>query len=63
MLPTLNEQADKDSTDIVHSYIDFVLGGLLATKNTILQVNIKQNETHGISEISEQKKLANTGSE
>ncbi len=36
MLPTPNEQVDKDSTDIAHSYIDFVLGGLLATKNTIL---------------------------
>ncbi|WP_210379989.1 hypothetical protein, partial [Borreliella garinii] len=43
MLPTPNEQVDRDSTDIAHSYIDFVLGGLLATKNTILQVNIKQN--------------------
>ncbi len=43
MLPTPNEQVDKDSTDIAHSYIDFVLGGLLATRNTILQVDIKQN--------------------
>ncbi|WP_233780295.1 DUF228 domain-containing protein [Borreliella bavariensis] len=38
-----NEQVDKDSTDIAHSYIDFVLGGLLATKKTILQVHIKQS--------------------
>ncbi|WP_367604261.1 hypothetical protein AB1P06_05680 (plasmid) [Borreliella burgdorferi] len=43
MLPTSNEQVDKDSTDIANSYIDFVLGGLLATKKTILQVNIKQS--------------------
>ncbi|PRR60130.1 hypothetical protein [Borreliella burgdorferi] len=43
MLPTPNEQVDKDSTDIAHSYIDFVLGGLLATRKTILQVNIKQS--------------------
>ncbi|MBB6032070.1 hypothetical protein HNR35_001073 [Borreliella spielmanii] len=43
MLPIPNEQVDKDSTtNIAHSYIDFVLGGLLATKKTILQVNIKQ---------------------
>ncbi|APS99110.1 hypothetical protein Bmayo_06010 (plasmid) [Borreliella mayonii] len=43
MLPTPNEQVDKDSTDIAHSYIDFVLGGLLATRKTILQVHIKQS--------------------
>lgn len=43
MLPTPNEQVDKDSTDIAHSYIDFVLDGLLATKKTILQVHIKQS--------------------
>ncbi|MBB6043771.1 hypothetical protein QIA34_07020 (plasmid) [Borreliella yangtzensis] len=43
MLPMPNEQVDTDSTYIAHSYIDFVLGGLLATKNTILQVNIKQS--------------------
>ncbi|WP_418909545.1 hypothetical protein QIA41_05940 (plasmid) [Borreliella sinica] len=43
MLPLPNRQVDTDSTDIAHSYIDFVLGGLLATKNTILQVNIKQS--------------------
>ncbi|WP_210375828.1 hypothetical protein [Borreliella garinii] len=43
MMPMPNECVDEDSTGIAHSYIDFVLGGLLATKNTILQVNIKQN--------------------
>ncbi|AHH11408.1 hypothetical protein bcCo53_001045 (plasmid) [Borrelia coriaceae] len=43
MLPMPNEQVDKDSTDIAHSYIDFVLGGLIATQNTILHVNIKQS--------------------
>ncbi|MBB6043409.1 hypothetical protein QIA34_07355 (plasmid) [Borreliella yangtzensis] len=43
MLPVPNEHVDEDSTGIAHSYIDFVLGGLLATKNSILQINIKQN--------------------
>ncbi|UPA08298.1 DUF1357 family protein (plasmid) [Borrelia hermsii DAH] len=43
MLPMPNEQVDKDSTDIAHSYIDFVLGGLLATQKTILRVDIKQS--------------------
>ncbi|WP_233709451.1 hypothetical protein [Borreliella bavariensis] len=43
MMPMPNERIDEDPTGIAHSYIDFVLGGLLATKNTILQVNIKQN--------------------
>ncbi|ACL34685.1 conserved hypothetical protein (plasmid) [Borreliella garinii PBr] len=43
-MPTPNEQVDKDSTDIVHSYIDFVLGGLLATKN-ILKLNFFINIT------------------
>ncbi|AYE37105.1 hypothetical protein DB313_06270 (plasmid) [Borrelia turcica IST7] len=43
MLPMPNEQVDRDSTDIAHSYIDFVLGGLIATKKTILKVNIKQS--------------------
>ncbi|WP_038363056.1 hypothetical protein [Borrelia persica] len=43
MLPMPNEQIDKDSTDIAHSYLDFVLGGLLATQNTILRVDIKQS--------------------
>ncbi|UPA13804.1 hypothetical protein [Borrelia turicatae] len=43
MLPTLNRQIDKDSSDIAHSYLDFVLGGLLATDNTILRVDIKQS--------------------
>ncbi|WP_028328253.1 hypothetical protein [Borrelia coriaceae] len=42
MLPMPNEQVDKDSTDIAHSYIDFVLGGLIATQNIILKVDIKQ---------------------
>ncbi|ACH94015.1 uncharacterized conserved protein (plasmid) [Borrelia duttonii Ly] len=43
MLPTPNEQIDTNSGDIAHSYIDFVLGGLLATQKTILQVEIKQS--------------------
>ncbi|WP_024655208.1 hypothetical protein [Borrelia hispanica] len=43
MLPTLNEHVDKNSSDIAHSYIDFVLGGLLATEKTILRVDIKQS--------------------
>ncbi|UPA18560.1 hypothetical protein [Borrelia puertoricensis] len=43
MLPIPNEQIDKDSTTIAHSYLDFVLGGLLATANTILRVDIKQS--------------------
>ncbi|ETZ17394.1 putative cytosolic protein [Borrelia duttonii CR2A] len=43
MLPTPNEQIDTNSSDIAHSYIDFVLGGLLATQKTILQVEIKQS--------------------
>ncbi|WP_418456579.1 hypothetical protein [Borreliella lusitaniae] len=43
MMPIPNEHVDKYLTGIAHSYIDFVLGGLLATKNSILQVNIKQN--------------------
>ncbi|WP_024653016.1 hypothetical protein [Borrelia persica] len=43
MLPTPNEQIDTNSSNIAHSYIDFVLGGLLATKKTILQVFIKQS--------------------
>ncbi|WP_445436321.1 hypothetical protein [Candidatus Borreliella tachyglossi] len=42
MLPMPNEQVDRDSTDIAHSYIDFVLGGMLATQKTILKVTIKQ---------------------
>ncbi|UPA18661.1 hypothetical protein [Borrelia puertoricensis] len=43
MLPMPNEQVDRDSTDIAHSYLDFVLGGLLATEKTILRVDIKQS--------------------
>ncbi|AHH11946.1 hypothetical protein bcCo53_000923 (plasmid) [Borrelia coriaceae] len=43
MLPMPNEQVDKDSTDIAHSYIDFVLGGLIATAKSILRVDIKQS--------------------
>ncbi|AHH04248.1 Putative cytosolic protein (plasmid) [Borrelia nietonii YOR] len=43
MYPTLNRQVDYDSSDIAHSYLDFVLGGLLATEKTILKVNIKQS--------------------
>nr|WP_274944881.1 hypothetical protein [Borrelia miyamotoi]WDE73263.1 hypothetical protein CNO14_07510 [Borrelia miyamotoi]WDE73384.1 hypothetical protein CNO14_07960 [Borrelia miyamotoi] len=43
MLPTLNRQVDYDSSDIAHSYLDFVLGGLLATDKTVLQINIKQS--------------------
>ncbi|AHH06935.1 Putative cytosolic protein (plasmid) [Borrelia crocidurae DOU] len=43
MLPTPNEQIDTNSSDIAHSYIDFVLGGLMATQKTILQVEIKQS--------------------
>ncbi|WP_434757155.1 hypothetical protein bpuCAU1_000988 (plasmid) [Borrelia puertoricensis] len=41
MLPMLNEQIDKNSSDVAHSYLDFVLGGLLAKANTILRVDIK----------------------
>ncbi|ATQ19149.1 hypothetical protein CNO13_07880 (plasmid) [Borrelia miyamotoi] len=43
MLPMPNEQIDKDSTDVAHSYLDFVLGGLIATGKSILRVNIKQS--------------------
>ncbi|WP_434757154.1 hypothetical protein bpuCAU1_000987 (plasmid) [Borrelia puertoricensis] len=43
MLPMLNKKVDEDSTDIEHSYLDFVLGGLLATEKTILRVDIKQS--------------------
>ncbi|WP_024654392.1 hypothetical protein [Borrelia hispanica] len=43
MLPTLNEHVDKNSSDIAYSYLDFVLGGLLATEKTILRVDIKQS--------------------
>ncbi|WP_024654625.1 hypothetical protein, partial [Borrelia hispanica] len=43
MLPTPNEQIDTNSSNIAHSYIDFVLGGLMATQKTILQVEIKQS--------------------
>ncbi|UPA18559.1 hypothetical protein [Borrelia puertoricensis] len=43
MLPMLNEQIDKNSSDVAHSYLDFVLGGLLAIDNTILRVDIKQS--------------------
>lgn len=41
MLPTPNEHKDRDSSNIVYSYIDFVLGGLHATEETVLQVVIK----------------------
>ncbi|WP_025401119.1 hypothetical protein [Borrelia crocidurae] len=43
MLPTPNKQMDTNSSRIAHSYIDFILGGLMATKKTILQVEIKQS--------------------
>ncbi|UPA13715.1 hypothetical protein bt91E135_001052 (plasmid) [Borrelia turicatae 91E135] len=43
MLPMLNGQVDEDSSDIAHSYLDFVLGGLLATDNTILRISIKES--------------------
>ncbi|QTL84003.1 hypothetical protein [Borrelia miyamotoi] len=43
MLPMPNEQIDKDSTDVAYSYLDFVLGGLIATGKSILRVNIKQS--------------------
>ncbi|ACH94083.1 hypothetical protein [Borrelia duttonii] len=43
MLPTRNRHIDINSSDIAHSYIDFVLGGLMATQKTILQVEIKQS--------------------
>ncbi|UPA18398.1 hypothetical protein [Borrelia puertoricensis] len=43
MLPMLNRQIDKNSSDVAHSYLDFVLGGLLATEKTILRVDIKQS--------------------
>ncbi|WP_025401692.1 hypothetical protein [Borrelia crocidurae] len=43
MLPTLNRHIDTNASNIAHSYIDFVLGGLMATQKTILQVEIKQS--------------------
>ncbi|WP_257789428.1 hypothetical protein [Borrelia turicatae] len=43
MLPIPNKHVDEDPTGIAHSYLDFVLGGLLAIDNTILRVDIKQS--------------------